>query len=80
MKINRKAIIQRILPRAKYLGVLETTEGELHILTYKRLVLGGGACNVGLLLDGVTTFERWECPVERYVEEFDVQLWDGGAK
>lgn len=75
MNLIRAKIIERALPKAKYLGALETNEGELHLLQLGRLVIGGSPTNSAFLVSDFMVREEWEDPAQAYVEEFDVQLY-----
>lgn len=63
---------------AKNLGMLETNDGILYLVQIGNLVLGGTACNVGLLIDWGDVIElenSFQDPAESYVDENEIELF-----
>lgn len=75
MKLKREMIIRRALPRARYLGFVDTKDGVLHFLQLGKLIIGGTPTNSTFLVENFVVMESWENPILTYVEEFDVELF-----
>jgi len=76
---NRKSLVQAVkLYKEEYVGILETSEGEAHIVKHGKFLIIGGACNVGLIIDDGVLYDddySMDQNLEWLIEELDIQMY-----